>query len=116
MSTGEVRRVLIARALVNEPRALVLDEPSAGLDVVARHRFMEMVRALAQAGTTVILITHHVEEIIPEVSRVILLRDGRVLREGTKAEMLTPAQLAATFGAPMRIDEEHGYYFARPAS
>jgi iron complex transport system ATP-binding protein len=116
MSTGEVRRVLIARALVNEPKALVLDEPSAGLDVVARHRFMEMVRGLAREGTTVILITHHVEEIIPEVRQVILLKDGRVLREGPKAEVLTPALLEQTFGAPMRIDEEHGYFFARPAS
>jgi iron complex transport system ATP-binding protein len=116
MSTGEVRRVLIARALVNEPKALVLDEPSAGLDVVARHRFMEMVRDLARQGTTVILITHHVEEIIPEVSRVILLKGGRVLREGPKAEMLTPDLLGQAFGAAMRIDEDQGYFFARPAS
>jgi iron complex transport system ATP-binding protein len=116
MSTGEVRRVLIARALVNNPKALVLDEPSAGLDVVARHRFMEMVRGLAQQGTTVILITHHVEEIIPEIGQVVLLKDGRVLREGPKAEMLTPDHLAEAFGAAMRIDQESGYFFARPAS
>jgi iron complex transport system ATP-binding protein len=116
MSTGEVRRVLIARALVNEPKALVLDEPSAGLDVVARHRFMEMVRGLAQQGTTVILITHHVEEIIPEVSQVILLKDGRVLREGLKADMLRPDHLEETFGAPMRIEQDQGYFFARPTA
>src|SRR5688572_26707315 len=76
MSSGEARRVLLARALVTNPRALVLDEPTTGLDVVGRHRFMERVRGIARDGTTLILITHHVEEIIPEIGRVILLRNG----------------------------------------
>src|SRR4029077_3877855 len=72
MSSGEARRVLLARALVTAPRALVLDEPTTGLDLVARHDFMERVRQIARAGTTLVLITHHVEEIIPEIERVIL--------------------------------------------
>ncbi len=114
MSTGEVRRVLIARALVNNPRALVLDEPSAGLDVVARHRFMETVRGLARQGTTVILITHHVEEIIPEVSRVIFIQHGKVVSAGPKGEMLTSARLGELFGAGMQVDTSKGYFFARP--
>lgn len=113
MSTGEVRRVLIARALVNQPRALVLDEPSAGLDVAARHRFLEIVRRLARAGTTLVLITHHVEEIIPEMERVVLLQGGRVMDAGSKQAMLTDERLTALFGAPVEVSESGGYYYAR---
>src|SRR5436853_2750455 len=82
MSTGEARRVLIARALVTSPRALVLDEPTSGLDVVARLRFLEAVRSIARQGTTIVLITHHVEEIIPEINRVIFLKAGRGAGDG----------------------------------
>jgi iron complex transport system ATP-binding protein len=113
MSTGEARRVLIARALVSQPRALVLDEPSAGLDLVARHRFMETVRRVAAGGTTIILITHHVEEVIPEIDRVFLLKDGRVLAQGTKQEMLTTARLSELFGDAVAVTESGGYFHAR---
>lgn len=112
MSSGEARRVLLARALVSEPRALVLDEPTTGLDVVARHRFMERVRQIAREGKTLILITHHVEEIIPEIGRVILLRGGRIAGDGPKHEMMTPARLSESFGGPMEIEESGGYYHA----
>jgi iron complex transport system ATP-binding protein len=112
MSTGEARRVLIARALVNRPRALVLDEPTTGLDVVARQRFLEIVRRLARAGTTVIFITHHVEEIIPEIDQVVLLDQGRVAASGSKAEMLTAARLSAIFGAPVSVSQKNGYFSA----
>lgn len=114
MSTGEARRVLIARALVNAPRALVLDEPSAGLDVAARHRFMETVRRLARAETTVILITHHVDEIIPEIHRVVMLREGRILADGPKTDMLRAAGLSDLFASPVAVDAANGYYFVRP--
>ena len=110
MSTGEVRRVLIARALVRRPRALVLDEPTTGLDVVARHRFLETVRAVARDGTTIILITHHVEEIIPEIGHVVLLDRGRVSAQGAKAEMLEAPVLSALFGAPLTVTQSNGYY------
>jgi len=113
MSTGEVRRVLIARALVNQPKALVLDEPSAGLDVVARHRFMESVRRLAQEGTTIILITHHVEEIFPEVTQVVFIQEGRILDAGAKETMLTGPQLSRLFGAPVTVERAGGYFYAR---
>ena len=79
MSSGEARRVLLARALVTSPRALVLDEPTTGLDLVARHDFMERVRQIARDGTTLILMTHHIDEIIPEIERVILLQAGRIM-------------------------------------
>ena len=110
MSTGEARRVLIARALVNRPRALVLDEPTTGLDVVARHRFLESVRRLAREGTTVILITHHVEEIIPEIERVVLLDRGRVAAAGAKEDMLSPVLLSEIFGAPVAVSRANGYF------
>jgi iron complex transport system ATP-binding protein len=112
MSSGEARRVLLARVLVTSPRALVLDEPTTGLDLAARHEFMERVRAIARAGTTLILITHHVEEIVPEIERLVLLRDGRVLRNGAKAEVLTSPHLSELFGIPLAITESSGYYSA----
>ena len=115
MSAGERRRVLIARALVTRPDALVLDEPTTGLDLVARHRFMETVRRLAGEGTTIILVTHHVDEIVPEIGRVILLRAGRIAFDGPSAEALTPARLSEVFGAPMLVERGGGYFHVRVA-
>jgi len=114
MSSGEARRVMLARALVTSPEALVLDEPTTGLDLVARHDFMERVRAIARAGTTLILITHHVEEIVPEITRIVLLRGGRVVQDGSKGQVLTAAALTDLFGLPVVIDEAGGYLYARP--
>jgi iron complex transport system ATP-binding protein len=113
MSTGEARRVLIARALVHRPRALVLDEPTRGLDLAARHHFLERVRAIARDGTTILLVTHHVDEIIPEIERVILLQRGRVAADGPKHAVLTAAQLGQAFDAPLAVDEAGGYYHVR---
>jgi iron complex transport system ATP-binding protein len=113
MSSGEARRVLLARALVTDPRALVLDEPTTGLDVVGRHQFMERVRNIARRGTTLILITHHPEEIIPEIARVILLSLGRIVGDGPKAAMLTSQVLSRAFGGPMVVEQRDGYYWAR---
>jgi iron complex transport system ATP-binding protein len=112
LSSGEARRVLLARALVTSPRALVLDEPTTGLDLAARHDFMERVRQIARGGTTIILITHHIDEIIPEISRVILLKDGRIAASGPKIVMVTAASLSALFDARVAVDESDGYFFA----
>jgi iron complex transport system ATP-binding protein len=113
MSTGEARRVLIARALAHQPRALVLDEPTRGLDLVARHEFLERIRAIAQQGTTILLVTHHVDEIIPEIGRVILLQRGRVAADGAKEAVLTAPELSRTFEAPLAVDRAGGYYHVR---
>jgi iron complex transport system ATP-binding protein len=113
MSAGERRRVLIARALVTRPDALVLDEPTAGLDLVARYRFMETIRRLTHEGTTLILITHHVDEIVPETRRVVLLREGRITFEGTPADALTAPRLSEVFGAPLTVEQNGGYYYVR---
>jgi iron complex transport system ATP-binding protein len=115
MSSGEARRVLLARALVTSPRALVLDEPTTGLDLAARHDFMERVRKIARDGTTLILITHHIDEIVPEIERVILLREGRVEAAGPKRSMLTAARLSELFNLSIAIEESDGYFYARPA-
>ena len=113
MSTGEARRVLIARALVHRPAALVLDEPTRGLDLVSRHAFMERVRAIARESTTIILVTHHAEEIIPEIGRVILLRRGRVAFDGAKAQVLTAEYLSHAFDAPLSVEQRDGYFHVR---
>jgi iron complex transport system ATP-binding protein len=113
MSTGERRRVLIARALVTRPDALVLDEPTTGLDLVARHRFMQTVRRLAGDGTTIILVTHHVDEIVPEIGRVVLLREGRVSFDGPSTEALTTARLTEVFGAALSVERGGEYFHVR---
>lgn len=112
LSSGEARRVLIARALVHRPRALLLDEPCAGLDMVGRRQLMERMRLLASGGTTLVLVTHHVEEIVPEIEHVVLLRDGQVIKQGTKRETLTDAALSACFAMPVQVTQQGDYYAA----
>jgi iron complex transport system ATP-binding protein len=111
LSTGEARRVLIARALVHRPRALLLDEPCAGLDMASRRHFLESLRSLARSGTTLLLVTHHIEEILPEIGQVVALRDGRLLRHGDKADVLTDAVLTETFGMSVHV-QRHGEYYS----
>lgn len=113
LSTGEARRVLIARALVHRPRALLLDEPCGGLDPATRRRFLEILRGLARAGTTLIMVTHHVEEILPEIGHVVALKGGRLFREGEKAELVDEPTLSALFDAPIRIGCRDGWYWSR---
>ena len=113
LSTGEARRVLIARALVHRPRALLLDEACAGLDPATRRQFLQTLQALAQSGTTLILVTHHVEEIIPEIAQVVMLRDGAVLRQGDKADLLTGPVLTDLFGMATSVGCKDGWFSAR---
>jgi iron complex transport system ATP-binding protein len=113
LSTGEARRVLIARALVHAPKVLVLDEPTRGLDLVARHAFMERVRDVARQGTTILLVTHYVEEIIPEIDRVVLLERGRIAFDGSKREVLTGPRLSQIFGGTLVVHEAAGYFHVR---
>lgn len=103
LSAGEQRRVLIARALVNRPQALLLDEPSTALDLVARGHLLEGLRGLAREGVTLVLVTHHVEEIVPEIGRVVLMQGGRILGDGAPAGMLTGERLSQAFGGPVRV-------------
>jgi iron complex transport system ATP-binding protein len=108
MSAGEKRRILIARALVHRPRQLLLDEPSNALDLAAQRELRETLRRLAQEGTGLVLVTHYLGDILPEIKRVILMRSGRIVGDGPREELLTEARLSALFRTPVRIgrDEE----------
>ncbi|MGD0903815.1 MAG: ATP-binding cassette domain-containing protein [Terracidiphilus sp.] len=108
MSAGEKRRILIARALVHRPRQLLLDEPSNALDLAAQRELRETLRRLAREGTGLVLVTHHLGDILPEIERVILMRAGRIVGDGPRQELLTEARLSELFQTPVRIgrDEE----------
>ncbi len=110
MSSGEARRMLIGRALVHEPAALLLDEPSTSLDLFAQHELRETVRKLARTGIGILLVTHHLSDIIPEIDRLILMREGRVVADGPKHETLTPAALRGLFGVEVELATRAGYY------
>ena len=110
LSSGEAHRVVIGRALVNDPRALVLDEPSTSLDIRATRELRELLRKLAAAGKTLVLVTHQLPDLIPEMRRVILMRDGQVFRDGPTPAVLTSAHLSELFGLPLEVVEKNGYY------
>jgi len=108
MSAGEKRRIMIARALVHEPRQLLLDEPSNALDLAAQRELRDSLRGLAQQGTGLVLVTHHLGDILPEIERVILMRSGRIVGDGPREELLTEKILSDLFRTQVRIgrDEE----------
>jgi iron complex transport system ATP-binding protein len=110
MSSGEARRILIGRALAHDPKALVLDEPTASLDLHAMHELRAILRKLAQAGTSIIVVTHHLPDIIPEIGRVIMIKKGRVLQDGDKRDVLTSALLSELFETPVELVERDGLY------
>jgi iron complex transport system ATP-binding protein len=106
MSAGERRRILIARALVHRPRQLLLDEPSNALDLAAQREMRETLRRLAREGTGLVLVTHHLGDILPEIERIILMRAGRIVGDGPREEMLTEARLSELFHVPVRIGRD----------
>jgi iron complex transport system ATP-binding protein len=110
MSSGEAQRILIARALVHNPRALVFDEPSNSLDVLMQHNLRETMRELAQAGVGIVLVTHHAADIIPEIERVVLMSEGRVVADGRKKDLLVEDRMSSLFGFPVSISRRDGYY------
>src|SRR5712664_2521954 len=110
MSSGEAKRTLIARALVHDPQTLLFDEPSNALDIGAQLQLRDTMRKLAQSGLGILLVTHHVSEIIPEMERVVLLREGRVLADGPKSSVLTAEHLSNLFGAAVRLGRHDGYF------
>jgi iron complex transport system ATP-binding protein len=110
MSSGEARRILIARALVHRPQALVLDEPTSSLDLRATRELREVLRRLARGGISLVLVTHHLPDIVPEIDRVVLIRNGRICRDGPKREILEAGVLSGLFGIPVELLERDGYY------
>jgi len=110
MSSGEAKRVLIARALVHRPRALLFDEPSNSLDLFARHSLRQTMRLLANSGIGTILVTHDLADIIPEIERVVLMSGGRIVADGRKHEILEPERLSQVFGLEVEMARRDGYY------
>jgi iron complex transport system ATP-binding protein len=111
MSSGEAKRTLIARALVHDPQTLLFDEPSNALDIAGQVELRDTMRELARAGLGILLVTHHVSEIIPEIERVVLLQGGRIVADGPKEKVLTDDRLTQLFGVPVRLFREDGYFF-----
>ncbi|WP_045219812.1 ABC transporter ATP-binding protein [Desulfonatronum thioautotrophicum] len=115
LSTGQQRRLLLARALVHEPEALLLDEPTSGLDIAACFQYLATVRDLMRQGKTIILVTHHIHEIPPEICRVVLLRGGKIMADGPKQAVLTEKALTDLFAVPLRLLESGGFFQVVPA-
>ena len=113
MSSGEAKRVLIARALVHKPRALLFDEPCNSLDIMAQHGLRETMRALARSGIGIILVTHELSDIVPEVERVVLMAKGRIVADGPKEEVLQAERLSELFGIKVELGRRDGYYHIR---
>jgi iron complex transport system ATP-binding protein len=109
MSAGEKRRIQIARALAHRPKQLLLDEPSNALDLAAQRDLRESLRALVREGTGLILVTHHLGDILPEMERVILMRDGRILEDGPRERLLTAPTLSELFKTDVRIGHQDGW-------
>lgn len=110
MSAGEQRRIMIARALVHEPEMLLLDEPSNALDIAAQRELRESLRRIARQGTGILMVTHHLADILPEIDRVIMMRDGRIAADGPKDELIQLEKLRALFGTDVHVTEKDGYY------
>ena len=114
MSTGEQRRCLLARALVHGPSVLVLDEPTSGLDLTATFHYLDLVRSFMRKGKTILLVTHHIHEIPPEIRRVVLLKKGRILSDGEKTKVLSEKNLSDLFDCAVTLVCANGWYQALP--
>jgi iron complex transport system ATP-binding protein len=112
MSSGEARRLLIGRALIHQPRALIFDEPMTSLDLGAAHEVRATMRRLAREGTSLVVVTHDLADIVPEIDRVIVMKHGRIAADGTPAEVLTSATLSALYDRPVEVRQHDGHYHA----
>ena len=110
LSTGQVRRVLVARELMSDPRVLIFDEPCTGLDPEGMYHVRNTMRLLAEEGRSIVLVTHYPEDIIPAIQRVLLIKDATVFADGSKAELLTSEEMSALFGVPLIVEEQNGWY------
>jgi len=115
MSTGQQRRCLLARALVHDPDTLILDEPTAGLDLAASFDYLARIRQLTREGKNIVLVTHLINEIPAEIRRVILLCDGDIVADGAKEDVLTEENLRRTYDVDLRLVRIGDYYLAYPA-
>lgn len=114
LSTGQQRRCLLGRALVHDPDTLILDEPTSGLDMTAGFDYLSRIRALARRGCSLVLVTHHLDEIPPEIERVVILKNGKVVADGPKARVLTGARLSEVYETGIGVSEVDGHFLAYP--
>ena len=114
LSTGQQRRLLLGRALVNNPPSLIFDEPTTGLDLTATFQYLDTMQQLIKSGRTLILVTHHLHEIPPEIQRVILLKNGEIFADGNKQAVLTSTLLTKLYDQPIELLEKEGWYQAVP--
>lgn len=114
LSSGQRQKLLLARALVHQPKILILDEPTSHLDPAAQLDFIRTLRQVAAAGVQLILVTHHLAEITPDFERVVLLREGQIMADGSRNATLTSKNLSTTFNHPLTVDQYAGFYYARP--
>jgi len=110
MSSGEARRVLIARALVHNPSTLLFDEPSNSLDFTARHSLRQTMSLLAKSGIGIVMVTHDLADIVPEIERVVMMANGRIVADGKKEDMLQPERLSSLFGIAVEVAKKNGHY------
>jgi len=110
MSAGEQRRMMIARALVDRPEMLLLDEPSNALDLAAQRELREALRRVARGGTGILMVTHHLGDILPEMDRVVMMKSGKIFADGAKEELITREMLSALFDVDLELSARHGYF------
>ncbi|MEO6982338.1 MAG: ATP-binding cassette domain-containing protein, partial [Edaphobacter sp.] len=112
MSAGEQRRIMIGRALVASSQMLLLDEPSNALDLAAQVELRNLLRKLAQQGTGILLITHNIADILPEIHRILMMKEGRIIADGPKSDLLTAPQLSRLFKTEVHVTEQNGFHHA----
>ncbi len=112
LSSGEARRILLCRASVHDPQVMLLDEAVSNLDFPSRHQYRKTLEALDQAGKTIILATHELSEIIPAIRRIVVMKDGKIIADGEKKDILKEELLSDVYGANVFIDERNGLYTA----
>lgn len=108
LSTGEQRRCLLARSLIHDPEYLILDEPTSGLDLKATHQYMETMSMLVASGKKIVLVTHHLQEVLPEIDWFVFLKNGQLAEEGERSKLLTDEKLSDLFDIPVQVKEEDG--------
>jgi iron complex transport system ATP-binding protein len=112
MSAGQQRRIMIGRALVGSAGMLLLDEPSNALDLAAQAELRNLLRRLAQQGTGIMLITHHIADIVPEIERILMMREGRIIADGSREDLLTAGRLSDLFRTEVQLTERDGFRHA----
>lgn len=110
MSTGQLRRCIIGRALIHEPKAFILDEPTVGLDIKAQHSFLQFIRKLSTKAS-IILVTHHIEEIIPEISHIALMHNKTIFKQGLKEKILNSSTLSEVFESEITLGLDNQRYY-----